>query len=121
MNSPLNVGLIGYGFAGGTIHAPVIASVPGLALAKVVERRADRAKADWPLVEIVRGAKELNADPKAGIVVALTPGAFARGARFAGKPVVVGEASGIRDASPGAAGKVRKALPDRLRQRRTIA
>jgi len=89
----LNVGLIGYGYAGRTFHAPVIASVPGLRLAKVVERRTDRAKEDWPQVGIVRDAKELYADPGIDIVVVLTPSTdhftFARDALLAGKHVVV--------------------------------
>lgn len=35
----LHVGLIGYGMAGRVFHAPMIAAVPELRLAKVVERR----------------------------------------------------------------------------------
>ena len=53
MKDTLNVGLIGYGFAGKTFHAPVITCVPGLKLAKVVEHQTDRAKQDYPQVEIV--------------------------------------------------------------------
>ena len=33
---PLRVGLIGFGLAGGTFHAPLIAATPGLALSAVV-------------------------------------------------------------------------------------
>ena len=40
----IKVGLIGYGMAGRVFHAPVITAVPGLRLAKVVERRADTAR-----------------------------------------------------------------------------
>jgi len=93
MKDVLNVGLIGYGFAGRTFHAPVIATVPGLRLAKVVERRSDRAKEDWPQVEIVRDAKDLYADPAIDLVVVLTPStdhfSFALDALNAGKHVVV--------------------------------
>jgi len=93
MKETLSVGLVGYGYAGRTFHAPVIASVPGLRLAKVVERRTDRAKADWPQVEVVRDAKELYADPEIDIVVVLTPStdhfSFALDALNAGKHVIV--------------------------------
>ena len=33
--APLRVGLVGFGFAGQTFHAPVISAVPGLVLAAV--------------------------------------------------------------------------------------
>jgi len=93
MKETLNVGLIGYGYAGRTFHAPIIASVPGLNLAKVVERRTDKAREDWPQAEIVRDAKDLYADPDIDIVVVLTPSTdhftFARDALLAGKHVVV--------------------------------
>jgi predicted dehydrogenase len=39
----LQVGLIGYGLAGSTFHAPLIAAVPGLRLAAVVTSQAERA------------------------------------------------------------------------------
>ncbi|PYO37972.1 MAG: oxidoreductase, partial [Gemmatimonadetes bacterium] len=35
----LNVGLVGFGFAGQVFHAPVIRAVPGLRLAAIVQRR----------------------------------------------------------------------------------
>ncbi|REK54488.1 MAG: oxidoreductase [Thermobacillus sp.] len=93
MKDTLNVGLIGYGFAGKTFHAPVITCVPGLKLAKVVERRTDRAKQDYPQVEIVRDVNGLYADPQLDIVVVTTPSTdhftFARDALLAGKHVIV--------------------------------
>lgn len=93
MKETLNVGLIGYGFAGKTFHAPVITAVPGLKLAKVVERRSDRSKEDYPWVEIVRDVKDLYADPDIDIVVVTTPStdhfSFARDALKAGKHVIV--------------------------------
>lgn len=93
MKEQLQVGLIGYGFAGRTFHAPVITSVPGLQLAKVVERSSDQAKERYPSVEIVRDAKALYADPDIDFVVVTTPStdhfSFARDALLAGKHVVV--------------------------------
>jgi len=93
MNKPLNVGLIGYGFAGRTFHAPVIAAVPELALAKVVERGASRSKERYPWVEVVRDAAALYDDASIDLVVVATPSTdhvrFARDALLAGKHVVV--------------------------------
>ena len=43
-NSTLRVGLIGYGYAGKTFHAPLIGATPGLQLAAVVSRDADMEK-----------------------------------------------------------------------------
>jgi predicted dehydrogenase len=47
----LRVALLGYGLAGSTFHAPLIAAVPGMRLATVVTanpERAERARAEFP-------------------------------------------------------------------------
>ncbi|HZG55986.1 oxidoreductase [Paenibacillus sp.] len=89
----LNVGLIGYGFAGRAFHAPVIDAVPELKLAKVVERRSEASKARYPWVTVVRDAGDLFSDPDIDLVVVATPSTdhvtFAREALLAGKHVVV--------------------------------
>ncbi|MFC5653603.1 oxidoreductase [Paenibacillus solisilvae] len=93
MNKVINVGLIGYGFAGRTFHAPVISSVPELKLAAVVQRSGNTAKEIYPWVQIVRDAGELNADPSIDLVVVTTPStdhySFTKAALLAGKHVVV--------------------------------
>lgn len=93
MEKKLQVGLIGYGFAGRTFHAPVITSVPGLRLSKVVERRTNLSKERYPWVEIVRSADDLYQDPEIDIVIVTTPSSdhvdFVRDALNAGKHVVV--------------------------------
>jgi predicted dehydrogenase len=48
MSDEVRVGLVGYGTAGRVFHAPVIQSVPGLRLAKVVERRSRESSARYP-------------------------------------------------------------------------
>ncbi|HEX4627335.1 MAG TPA: oxidoreductase [Gemmatimonadales bacterium] len=54
----LNVGLVGFGFAGKVFHAPVIRAVDGLHLTTIVQRRgtADPPYAD---VEVVRSVDDL--------------------------------------------------------------
>ncbi len=90
---PMKVGLIGYGFAGRTFHAPVITSVPDLTLTKVVERSSDHAKARYPWINTARDARELYADDEIELIVITTPStnhyAIAKEALLAGKHVVV--------------------------------
>jgi predicted dehydrogenase len=89
----IDVGLIGFGMAGRVFHGPTIAAVPGLRLAKVVERRSEESRARYPWVEVVRDAAEVFDDERIGLVVVATPNAthfeFARRALLAGKHVVV--------------------------------
>jgi len=93
MNNVIHVGLIGYGFAGRTFHAPVIASVPELKLASVVQRSGDTARERYPQVRIERDVEALYADPAIDLVVVTTPStdhySFAKAALQAGKHVVV--------------------------------
>lgn len=93
MSNPLQVGLIGYGFAGRTFHAPIITSVPSLHLKKVVERRSEHSKERYPWVEVVKSVTKLYEDPTIDLIVITTPstqhGEFVRDALNAGKHVVV--------------------------------
>jgi scyllo-inositol 2-dehydrogenase (NADP+) len=93
MTGEIAVGLIGYGMAGRVFHAPVITSVEGLRLTKVVERRAAESRARYPWVEVVREADELLGDEAIELVVVATPNEthfeLARRALLAGKHVVV--------------------------------
>lgn len=91
--APLRVALIGYGFAGKTFHAPLIRSVPGLALSTVVSRDAAKVHADLPDVDVVASADVALADPQLDVVVIASPNdthaPLARAALEAGKHVVV--------------------------------
>jgi scyllo-inositol 2-dehydrogenase (NADP+) len=93
LTSQLQVGLIGYGFAGSTFHAPVITSVPGFNLKAVVERSSEYSKERYPWVEVVKSVDALYADPEIDVVVVTTPSSnhveFVRDALNAGKHVVV--------------------------------
>ncbi|AIF45932.1 oxidoreductase [Dyella japonica] len=91
--TPLRVALIGYGFAGKTFHAPLIRSVPGLALSTVVSRDAGKVHVDLPDVEVVADVAAALADPHLDVVVIASPNdthaPLARAALEAGKHVVV--------------------------------
>lgn len=94
MNAPsLRVGLVGYGFAGQTFHAPVLASVPGLSLVAVASSKPERVHADWPDVAVAPDADALYARDDIDLVVIAAPNEahhpLAAAALRAGKHVVV--------------------------------
>jgi predicted dehydrogenase len=90
---PLRAGLVGYGFAGQTFHAPVLSAVPGMQLAAVATSQAGKVAAEWPGVSIVADVKALVALQDIDLVVVATPNAqhfpIAKAALEAGKHVVV--------------------------------
>ncbi|PZD96064.1 oxidoreductase [Paenibacillus sambharensis] len=93
-NKQIRVGLIGYGLAGATFHAPVLTTIEGLKLVKVVERSGRGASQErYPWVQVVRQSNELYDDPEIDLVVITTPStnhySFAKEALEAGKHVVV--------------------------------
>ncbi len=89
----LRVGLIGYGYAGRTFHAPLIAGVPGLRLAAVASRDAARVHADFPAAEVLADAHALLRRADLDLVVIASPNdshyPLARAALAAGRHVVV--------------------------------
>ena len=91
--SPLKVGLVGYGYAGKTFHAPLISAVPALALAAVASSDAAKVHADWPGVAVHATPAELVARDDIDLVVIATPNdthfPLARDALLAGRHVVV--------------------------------
>lgn len=89
----LRAGLIGYGFAGQTFHAPVLSAVPGLELAAVASSQPHKVHADWPGVAVVPDVAALVARADIDLVVVATPNAqhhpVAKAALEAGRHVVV--------------------------------
>src|SRR5213075_1696537 len=87
----LNVGLVGFGFAGRVFHAPVIRAVDGLLLTTIVQRHGppDPRYAD---VEFVRSLDDLL-KRKIDLVVVATPNTshhpIAKQSLLAGRHVVV--------------------------------
>jgi scyllo-inositol 2-dehydrogenase (NADP+) len=93
----LRVAIVGYGLAGSTFHAPLIAATPGLSVASVVTNnpsRQERVRRDHPDAEILSRASDLweRAAEHDLVVVAAVNSAhasLARSALEAGLPVVV--------------------------------
>jgi scyllo-inositol 2-dehydrogenase (NADP+) len=89
----LGVGLIGYGFAGRVFHAPLIASVPGLALRRISCSDPAGPRRDFPDAQWNADPQAMLADPDIDLVVIATPNVhhfpLARAALEAGKHVVV--------------------------------
>jgi scyllo-inositol 2-dehydrogenase (NADP+) len=69
----IDVGLIGFGLAGRSFHAPVIRAVPGLRLAAILQRSGNEAAEKYPDVRIVRTLEELLAIAEIRVVVIATP------------------------------------------------
>ena len=65
---PIRVGLIGYGYAGRTFHAPLIRSVPGLLLTHVGSTKPDAVQADLP-GSTVGNAEDISTHPEVDLVV----------------------------------------------------
>ena len=93
MSDNIRVGLIGYGYAGKTFHAPLIAGTPGMVLAAVSSSDATKVHADWPSVPVVSEPKHLFNDPNIDLIVIPTPNdthfPLAKAALEAGKHVIV--------------------------------
>lgn len=104
MTASLRAGIVGYGYATQTFHAPLIAATPGLSLAAVATSKPAALAAAWPEVQAVtrgeaaRAAQgeildALLAEAALDLVVIATANdshyALARRALEAGKHVVV--------------------------------
>jgi len=93
MSDKIRVGLVGYGFASKTFHAPLIAGTSEMALSAISSSDAGKVHADWPSVQVVSDPQALFDDPTLQLIVIPTPNdthfPLARAALMAGKHVVV--------------------------------
>jgi predicted dehydrogenase len=90
--APLQVALLGYGFASKTFHAPLLTHVPGLRLSHIVSSDAAKVKRDYDVTVLAR-AEDAFALPEIDLIVIATPNIahfdLASKALNAGKHVVV--------------------------------
>ena len=93
MRASLNVAVVGYGYAGRVIHAPLISAVDGLRLHGVVSGQGELVRSRWPEARVYPDLSAALADPAIDLVVLATPNAVhaeqAHAALDAGKHVVV--------------------------------
>jgi predicted dehydrogenase len=89
----INVALLGYGYAGKTFHAPLVASVPGLRLHTIVSSKGAQVQHDWPDARVVTDDLTAFTDPDVDLIVIATPNDLhapqAHAALTHGKHVVV--------------------------------
>jgi len=89
----IDVGLIGFGFAGRTFHAPVISAVEGLRLAAILQRHGAEAQQAYPSARVVRTLDELLAINSIRLTVIATSNTthfdLAKQCLLAGRNVVV--------------------------------
>ncbi|WP_447908655.1 oxidoreductase [Brevundimonas bullata] len=93
MTHPVRAALVGFGYAGRTFHAPLIAACPDLRLEAVVSRQAEAVTEAWPDARTLSSFEAALADPAIDLIVLATPNdlhaAQAEAALNAGKAVVV--------------------------------
>src|SRR6185312_14062404 len=89
----INVGLVGFGFAGRVFHAPIISEVPGLKLRAIVQRSGDDAGRIYGAGTQVRSLDDLLAIDEIKLVVIATPNPshcpLAKQCLLAGRDVVI--------------------------------
>jgi predicted dehydrogenase len=89
----IDIGLVGFGFAGRVFHAPIIAAVPGLRLRAIVQRTGDDAARLYPEAQILKSVDDLLRLEEIKVVVIATPNTshypLARQCLLAGRDVVV--------------------------------
>ncbi|HEY0208203.1 oxidoreductase [Acerihabitans sp.] len=93
MAENIGIGLIGYGFAGKTLHAPLVNATAGLTLTAVSSSDAGKVHADWPGIKVSADALDVINDPAVDVVIIPTPNEthfpLAKQALAAGKHVIV--------------------------------
>ncbi len=91
--APIQIGLIGFGFASQTFHAPLIGAVEGLRIAAVASSNAARVDSILPGVRVLPTPESLIARDDIDLIVIASPNAthepLARLALDAGKHVVI--------------------------------
>ncbi len=93
MSKPIKVGIVGYGYASKTFHAPFLARLDGYDLVTISSSDTSKVKADWPNMRVVSSPEAIFSDPEIELVVIPTPNdthyPLSRDALAAGKHVVV--------------------------------
>ena len=93
MTHPVRTALVGFGYAGQTFHAPLIAVCPDMSLEAVVSRQAEAVVEVYPDARVLTSFDDALADQAIDLIVLATPNDLhasqAEAALKAGKAVVV--------------------------------
>lgn len=93
MQSPIKIGIIGFGLSGQIFHAPFLHVHNGFEIKKVVERHDKKSKKIYPYVEVVKDFNELIHDPEIDLIIHCTPNIYhfpyVKESLLAGKHVVI--------------------------------
>jgi scyllo-inositol 2-dehydrogenase (NADP+) len=93
MNTPIRVGIAGFGMAAQVMHVPFLLANPAYSITVVLERHAETSKEWIAGVQVVKTIEELVEHPEVDVVVITTPNethfTYAEKALLAGKHVVV--------------------------------
>jgi predicted dehydrogenase len=93
MSTPLNAVLLGYGYAGKTFHAPLIAACQDMRLYGIVSSKPGQLATDWPQARCWPTLEQALQDAAVDLIVIATPNDLhfqqAQAALLAGKHVVV--------------------------------
>jgi scyllo-inositol 2-dehydrogenase (NADP+) len=91
--TPLNVALIGYGFASKTFHAPLLVNVPGLRLSHIVSSDSGKVHKDYKDIAVLAKPEDAFELPEVDVIVIATPNVthfdLAHKGLRAGKHVIV--------------------------------
>ncbi len=89
----VDIGLVGFGFAGRVFHAPIVSAVPGLRLRAILQRSGDDAATLYPDAQVVKSMDQLLDISEIKAVVIATPNVshypLAKQCLLAGRDVVV--------------------------------
>lgn len=69
MSETVRVGLLGYGYASKTFHAPLIAGTAGMELVAVSSSNAEKVHADWANLRVENDPQALFNDPDIDLIV----------------------------------------------------
>lgn len=90
---PIKVGLIGYGYAGATFHAPLISAVAGLRLACIASSSTEKVRQDFSHAEVVAHPDGVIGAADVSLIVIASPNTthytLAKQALLANKHVVL--------------------------------
>ncbi|WP_152392837.1 oxidoreductase [Paenibacillus guangzhouensis] len=89
----INVGIVGYGLSGEVFHAPLIQSIEGMEVLKIVSSDPHKVRRKFPDMEVVSSIEDLLSDERIDLVVITSPNSthysFAKQSLLAGKHVIV--------------------------------